>query len=85
MPRGGSLRLGASKQISEEDVQRRRLSMKSRGTLDKKEKKLQGQMKDLMKEWKDVQHAKESLEIKEGSAAEDEWDSPRPDVQPTQR
>ena len=54
--------------------------MKSRGALDKKEQKIQIQMKELMKEWKGIQQIKESMEIKEG-AVDDEWDTPRPDLQ----
>lgn len=79
--RAGSLTLGG-KQLSDEGAKLRRLSMKSRGTLDRKEKKIQGQMKELMKEWKEIQQIKDSIEIKEGSAAEDEWDSPRPGAKP---
>lgn len=35
-------------------------------------------MKELMKEWKDIQQVKESQEIKEGTMEDDEWDTSRP-------
>ena len=64
--------------MSEDEIKLRRLSMKSRGTLDKKEQRIQSQMKELMNEWKDIQKVKESEEIKDGTMDEDEWDTSRP-------
>lgn len=78
LPGAGIDRLMPIRQLTEAEAKMKRLSMKSRGTLDKKELKIQAQMKDLMNEWKEIQQVKESQDIKDPTMDDDEWDTSRP-------
>ena len=43
--------------------ERQRLAMKSRGTLEKRENALKGDVKKLMQEWKDVKEVMQDKEV----------------------
>lgn len=71
-------RQSPSVSITEEEAKLRRLSNKSRVSLDRKEQKIQGQMKQLVKEWNGIQQVKDSQDIKDNTNEYDDWAATRP-------